>query len=1170
MKSQSLLLPWLCLAATTGINTAFANDGVDAYREGKYTQAAEQLLQDANKDPIINYYIARMRLYGYGQLKNNITAMRYFQFAAEKGFLPAQRILALNALLEENNFEQALYWFKKAADANDLQGQMYSAAAYLFGVGVKKNTEVAKRYYIAAAKAGDSIAQYTLAESFLDTRQLANKKLGLIWLNKSVDQKNAQAQLKLGELYANGIVVPVDLAKAKELINLAIAQGHLPAVYQMGELALKQNDLPQAKEWFTKAAMVHYAPGEIALSKFYTNEKSPFYNAHLGFLWMLKAAQNGSNEAQIALANMYKNGLGVDVDENLAKEWQQKAAVAVKDSPVLAQIKASQWLSMGKANTFEGSGYHLKGILSDWQNPEALKENTYNQPPKMDVVTRETLYKPNFVMINPNAIAISDYYDALATTLGGSPQQGDLVFPRYPLDKQLPNVQQNNNTAQMDDQALFKHLQARAVLGDTTAQFTLAQMYQDGVGTNKNMEEAIRMYELASAQQDLRAEYNLGLIYLDGQGVPADHEKAITLLRDAAFKGNDYAQYALARIDELGYRNTAGELVIQPDADQAMSMYELAAANDYGLAQYRLAEMLVREKKPGLSVAAKQNRNHTLKQLYEGAFAAGVNQAALPLAFFNAMDNDSNKQAQAFAAATKEAKTGNAGAALLLGLLYDRGIGVAADSSEALHWYQEAQSNPVTAFILGTYYNQGSGLGKDTDKGKALLQQAADAGFSYANLNLAILKQQAGEDFLPELDKALALGNSTAGILLADYYLSLANDANHMKQAREIYQNLAEKGDKDGQLKLGFMLEQGLGGAVDLTNAEKWYNLAGEQGQPVAQYLVGNLYQLGHVGTEPDYALAKKWYSSAQSNYAPAAVALGFINDTVEDDYDQALASYQLAADQKDAIGQLNLGLIYEKGKGRPVDFVKARELYQAAAEQGVSQAMVQLAGLYFNGSGGSRDEAEALSWYKKAAALGERDALYQLGLLSETGVAITLDFSEAIHYYQQAAEKGNAKGMLALARIYQYGLGVDKNNVLAEKYYKQLAELGNAYAQYQLATFYYEGIDGKRMPQEGKQLLQQAKENGSPQARRVLQWLDTQGQEHASFIEPVLINQTPSFAEQPADLMYLDALNEWNRGDVGLSRIILDKLMAQFPDYTPAKRAYEQLNQPLSPAIFG
>jgi enhanced entry protein EnhC len=87
------------------------------------------------------------------------------------------------------------------------------------------------------------------------------------------------------------------------------------------------------------------------------------------------------------------------------------------------------------------------------------------------------------------------------------------------------------------------------------------------------------------------------------------------------------------------------------------------------------------------------------------------------------------------------------------------------------------------------------------------------------------------------------------------------------------------------------------------------------------------------------------------------------------------------------------------------------------------------------------------------------------------------------------------------------------------------------------------------------------------------LQWLNAQAQDRKnSYIEPLLINQTPVLAEQPAELMYFNALSEWNRGDEWSSRIILDRLVTQFPDYVPAKRAYEQLNHPLiAPGgIFG
>ena len=989
MKSQSLLLPWFCLFATASGNVAFADDGLDAYRQGNYTKAAEQLVNRKDKDPIVDYYMGRMSLYGYGQLKNNVTAMHYFQHAAEKGYLPAQHIMARYALLEEKNPEQALFWFKKAADANDTQAQMYCAAAYLFGVGVKKNADIAKRYYIAAAKNGDSIAQWTLAESFLDSRQEANKKLGLIWLNKSVDQKNPEAQLRLGEMYANGTLVGLDMAKAKDLIGLSVAQGYIPAVYQMGELLRKENDFQQAKEWYTRAANAQYSPAQMALAQLYLQDKSPLFNLHMGFLCMLKAAQNGSSEAQSALATMYKNGQGVDKDENLAKEWQQKAVQSAKDTPQSTQAKAAEWLTNGNTTNFALTGYHLKGIFSDWQSPDALKENNYNQAPQMDVLTRDGLYKPKFVMTNPNEIAISEYYDALAAVLGSSSQPESSPFPRYPIDNRVTEQQQKGSTSVDNSQQLaISQLKGRADLGDTTAQFTLSQMYQDGIGVQKNVQNAIKYYELAADQQDLRAQYNLGLLYLEGIGIPADYQKALALLRDAAFKGNDFAQYALARIDEQGYSNAAGELVIKPDLEQAMAMYDLASANDYGPAQYRLAEMLVREKKADMTVNAKQLRNQMMKQLYQGAVSAGVEQAALPLAFFNAMDQDKAKQAQALEVAKKEANTGNAGAALLLGLLYDRGIATSPNQAEALNWYQKAASNPIGAFILGTYFSQGMGVSKDIQKGKLLLQQAADAGFSYANLNLAVMNQQSGEVFLPQLDKALTMGNSTAGLLLADYYLSLGNDDKQLKQARDIYQHFAEKGDKDGELKLGFMLDQGLGGEQDVIDAAKWYAKAAEQGQPIAQYLLGHLNQLGMLSKQPDYVEAKKWYTSAQSNYAPAAVALGFIYDTVDDDYQHAIDGYQHAVDQHDPVGQFNLGLIYEKGKGRPVDSEKAKELYQEAADHGHSQAMVQLAGIYFNGLVGARDEEKALYWYKKAAELGNRDALYQLGLLSETGVS--------------------------------------------------------------------------------------------------------------------------------------------------------------------------------------
>lgn len=98
--------------------------------------------------------------------------------------------------------------------------------------------------------------------------------------------------------------------------------------------------------------------------------------------------------------------------------------------------------------------------------------------------------------------------------------------------------------------------------------------------------------------------------------------------------------------------------------------------------------------------------------------------------------------------------------------------------------------------------------------------------------------------------------------------------------------------------------------------------------------------------------------------------------------------------------------------------------------------------------------------------------------------------------------------------------------------------------------------------PKKDRELLQQASENGSLQARRVLQRLDAQTQGKVSYVEPVLFNNVPKFDGQSADMIYFDALNEWNHGEEVLSRMILQRLVTQYPNFIPAKRAYEQLNQ--------
>lgn len=1189
MKS---LVPWVCLFATAS-QTAMA-DNFSAYRLGNYDKATQQLLAESGKNPVADYYLGRIYLYGYGQLKNTQLALRYFTQSAEKGYLPAMQILARYALIHDKNPEQALVWFKKAAAAGDVDAQMYMAAAYLYGIGVKKSADMATRYYIDAAKNGNGVAQYTLAQNFINSKHAANKKLGMLWLNKAVANNNPQAQMLAGEMYLEGKGYEKNPDKGMALLTQAAEQGYAPAMVRLGKLDLASNEKDKAFTWFDKAGASKNPAAYLELASLYFDTKSSIHDPKMGFMWTLKAAQNGSQTAKRQLAELYQKGMGVDADTNLAKQWLDLANQEEKNnSPGKGLAEATLWLSNGAtAHLEQTAAYQMRGIFTAWKNPAVLGDFAYNQSPQLKTINRQQIFQPQFSLVQPNTVPINQFYEAL---MAHKDEDNQWTYPVYTPNRLVAEVLRMNSPVvahrelpapyldayypvddteanvmdiwtegwqrQVNTMAVFHHLYNRAILGDAQAQFEIGQMFQYGIGVTPNDESAIVFYQNAVQQQHLGAEYNLGVLYLKRAKTKQDYQLALDELMDAAFKGNKNSQYVLAHVLEKGITSSEGVELIKADPQQANAMLYLAAANDYGPAEYTLANRLAMAPDDG-SMQEKQQKNKLIRELYQGAAHRGIANALLPLAFYDAMDVDNKRQQRAFTTAKELAEAGNEKAALLLGLLLDRGIGTGADNNQAIQWYQKAGDNAPSQFILGTYAAEGKGLTQNKDKAMAQLQQAATEKFSYADFNMAVLQKESGQEFLPDLVHAYELGNNHAGLVLADYYLSANTDAEKMKQAREIYQGLAAKGDAAAQLKLAYMDAQGLGSAVDMSSAQRWYTAAAEQGNPTAQYQLAQFYQIGASG-EPNYEQAKSWYEKAAAVYPEAWVALGFIEETVNDNYAQALKDYEMAAQKNDPLGTYNLALMYFYGKGTAVDYAKARELFLAAADK-IPDAMSQLGEIYFMGLGVPRDEKQALSWYKKAADAGDPQALYELGLMSETGVSTTLDFAQAVKYYQAAADKNNEKAMLALARMYQYGLGVTKDPKISAQYYQQLAARQNAYAQYQLGNYYLEGTAGERSAAKAKQWLQQASDNGNVQARKMLQRLEAQTQSRVSFIEPLVLDRAPIVAGEAANLLYLDALNEWNRGDEVNSRRILKHLVTQYPDFVPAQQAFEQMNQAL------
>ncbi|HHF6577579.1 TPA: tetratricopeptide repeat protein [Haemophilus influenzae] len=77
---------------------------------------------------------------------------------------------------------------------------------------------------------------------------------------------------------------------------------------------------------------------------------------------------------------------------------------------------------------------------------------------------------------------------------------------------------------------------------------------------------------------------------------------------------------------------------------------------------------------------------------------------------------------------------------------------------------------------------------------------------------------------------------------------------------------LAEQGNALAQLMLGNMYANGLGVKQDDVEAVKWYRKAAEQGDAKAQAMLGFLYFLGKGGVQVNKSLAKEWFGKACDN----------------------------------------------------------------------------------------------------------------------------------------------------------------------------------------------------------------------------------------------------------------------------------------------------------------
>lgn len=336
----------------------------DCYIDGNEVAKNEELaVKWVTKAADLGHPLAQAALgcgYFLGTLgveQNYSLSEKYLKMAADKNLSEAQAYLSI-LYLHMEEYNQALVWARKAAQASNSEAYSVLGDIYLKGLGVDSNPAEGLKWYEMAAKNGNAEAQNITGNLYSD------KNLGLLDLGKAfkyyqmaATQNHMYGMYNLGLCYETGDGCDVDMLKAFEWIEKAASEGCPEAQEWLANNSKNDDDFVDnevVKSNMTPDEEIDYANNLfnndevskaeecVQIYKKYANDgiaRTQFSLAccyHCGFgvkqnyqhaaMWYKKAAEQGFAPAQLCLGLKYDEGHGCGVNCQEAAKWYRKAA----------------------------------------------------------------------------------------------------------------------------------------------------------------------------------------------------------------------------------------------------------------------------------------------------------------------------------------------------------------------------------------------------------------------------------------------------------------------------------------------------------------------------------------------------------------------------------------------------------------------------------------------------------------------------------------------------------------------------------------------------------------------------------------------------------------------------------------------------------------------------
>ncbi|MFT9078567.1 MobP2 family relaxase [Ethanoligenens sp.] len=640
----------------------------------------------------------------------------------------------------------------------------------------------------------------------------------------------------------------------------------------------------------------------------------------------------------------------------------------------------------------------------------------------------------------------------------------------------------------------FQAIKDSASRGSPVAQYKLAQMYRDGVGTEKSDFLADDYFYkafhglLEQAQNgDAYANYRVATMYEKGEGVPQDDQKYQEYLQAASYLGHAQSMYLLGKqlvssgitdFDKgLNYLEKAADNGHAKATTQLGLLYQSLGDNETAFAYMRAAAnlgdqpaayMLGRMYRDGIGTPADAKK--AKEYLKQGANIFWTDEYKAARAYLYGSKKVEQDFSTALSLLKEEAEKGNAFAMCDVGRIYESGLGIDPDPDMAARYYTEGLSallaveeNGHDAYLqyrIGKMYRFGKGTEPNDVTAAEWFEKSAAQGNQFAQYSLGGMcyrgqgVEQNFETALEYYEAAAEQGNAFAAYELGEMYHDGIGTAPNVSESERFFQQafdgfvkIEEKNPDDKiQYRLGKMLETGTGTTKDPDDAVRYYEKSAKLKNPNAQYALARIYLASQDITKVKQAIMWLKKSAAQQN-PYARYTLGKLladGKVIKQNSKAALICFTSIADNN-PYAAYTAAKMYRDGIGTEKSaeqadkhFTRAFQSFTAAENETPDANLeYRLATMLLAGEGCERNPEQAVAYLNAACEKEHPSAQYMLGKMYLKGDVVAKDEKQAFRHIQSAADNDHPHAAYTTGQLYRDGIGTEKDERAAQKYFK-------------------------------------------------------------------------------------------------------------------------------------